>query len=158
MMGPMHLWHYELASPLGPLRAAFDGRGRLHELALEGLDPRKTSPLPPREQREAKRFLDLQLEAYLAGRLRTFTVPLDPQGTLAELRVWDALLAIPYGKVEPMGAFAARMRLDPEVAAAICAANPIAVLIPAHRVPREGEGPVAAALRALEAGHGWKLP
>ncbi len=54
----MILWHYELNTPMGPMRAAFDGRGRLLELVLEGFDPRKTSPLPPREQREAKRFLD----------------------------------------------------------------------------------------------------
>ncbi len=154
----MHLWHYELVSPMGPVRAAFDGRGRLHELALGGLDPRKTSPLPPKEQREAKRFLDLQLEAYLAGRLRTFTVPLDPQGTFLELRVWDALLAIPYGRVEALEEFAARLRMDAGAVAAACAANPIAVLIPGHRVVREGDGPLAAALRELEAGHGWTRP
>ncbi len=152
----MHLWHYELSSVMGPLRAAFDGRGRLHELALGGLDPRKTSPLPPKEQREAKRFLDLQLEAYLAGRLRTFTVPLDPQGTFVELRVWDALLAIPYGQVTPLDELAGHLRLDPGAVAAACAANPIAVLIPDHRVPREGDGPMAVALRELEAGQGWR--
>jgi O6-methylguanine-DNA--protein-cysteine methyltransferase len=152
----MHLWHYELSSAMGPLRAAFDGRGRLHELALGGLDPRKTSPLPPKEQREAKRFLDLQLEAYLAGCLRTFTVPLDPQGTFVELRVWDALLAIPYGQVTPLDELADRLRLDSGAVVAACAANPIAVLIPDHRVPREGDGPMAVALRELEAGQGWR--
>ncbi|HEX9082312.1 MAG TPA: MGMT family protein [Holophagaceae bacterium] len=154
----MHLWHYELASPMGPLRAAFDGRGRLHELAMEGLDPRKTSPLPPKEQREAKRFLDVQLEAYLSGRLRTFNVPLDPQGSFVELRVWDALVAIPYGRVESLESLAAQLHLAPETVATACASNPIAVLIPSHRVPREGEGPLASALRDLEAGHGWKRP
>jgi len=154
----MHVWHYELTSPLGPLRAAFDGRGRLRELAMEGLDPRKTSPLPPKEQREAKRFLDLQLEAYLAGTLRTFTVPLDPQGSFSQLRTWDAILAIPYGKVESVESLAARLHLDPEVVVMACVANPIAVLIPSHRVPREGEGPLPVALRELEAGHGWRRP
>jgi O6-methylguanine-DNA--protein-cysteine methyltransferase len=125
---------------------------------MEGLDPRKTSPLPPKEQRESKRFLDKQLEAYLAGTLRTFTVPLDPQGSFSQLRVWDALLAIPYGHVESPEALAAQLHLDPEVVVMACVANPIAVLIPSHRVPREGEGPLPAALRELEAGHGWRRP
>ena len=154
----MHLWHYELNSPMGPLRAAFDERGRLRELALEGLDPRKTSPLPPKEQRESKRYLDRQLEAYLAGTLRTFTVPLDPQGAFAQIRVWDALLAIPYGQVASVESLAARLHLEAEVVRMACANNPIAVLIPSHRVPREGEGPIPVALRELEAGHGWRRP
>ena len=94
----MHVWHYELNTPMGLMRAAFDGRGRLQELALEGFDPRKTSPLAPREQREAKRYLDRQLEAYLAGTLRTFTVPLDPQGTPSQIRIWDGVRMIPFGQ------------------------------------------------------------
>lgn len=154
----MHLWHYELVSPLGPLRAAFDGRGRLRELAMEGLDPRKTSPLPPKEQREAKRYLDLQLEAYLTGTLRTFTVPLDPQGTFVQQRIWDAIQSIPYGQTVKPGPLAERLGLDPEVLIMACAANPIVVLIPSHRVVREGDGPVATALRDLESGLGWRRP
>jgi len=57
----MILWHYELNTPMGHMRAAFDGRGRLLELVLEEFDPRVTSPLPPKENREAKRFLVRQV-------------------------------------------------------------------------------------------------
>ncbi|MDP1832578.1 MAG: MGMT family protein [Geothrix sp.] len=154
----MVLWHYELNTPMGPARAAFDGRGRLRELVLEGLDPRKTSPLPPKEQREAKRFLDRQLEAYLAGTLRTFTVPLDPQGTYTQIRIWDAVGTIPYGQIRTSADLAAWLGLDEEVVVMVCAANPIALLIPAHRVVLPGEGPLPKALRDLETGRGWRKP
>ncbi len=154
----MLLWHYELSTPMGPMRAAFDGRGRLQELVLEGHDPRKTSPLPPREQREAKRFLDRQIEAYLAGTLRTFTVPLDPQGTAIELRVWDTLRTIPFGQTRQPADLAAWLGIDEDVVVMTCVSNPIALLIPAHRVILPGDGPLPKALRHLETGMGWQKP
>lgn len=154
----MIVWHYELITPMGPMRAAFDGRGRLRELVLEGLDPRKTSPLPPKEQREAKRFLDLQLEAYLAGTLRTFTVPLDPQGSPTNIRIWDAVRTIPFGQTRWPADLAAWLGLDEDVVVMACAANPIALLIPAHRVALPGEGPLPKALRDLETGLKWRKP
>ena len=154
----MILWHYELNTLMGPMRAAFDGRGRLLELVLEGFDPRKTSPLPPREQREAKRFLDRQIDAYLAGTLRTFTVPLDPQGKPMEVRIWDTIRTIPYGQSRIPSELSAWLGIDEEVIVMVCAANPIALLIPAHRVVLPGEGPLPKALRELESGHGWKKP
>ncbi len=154
----MILWHYELSTPMGSMRAAFDGRGRLLELALEGFDPRKTSPLPPKEQREAKRFLDRQIDAYLSGTLRTFTVPLDPQGRFTDLRIWDMVQAIPYGQTRRPSDLAAALGLEEEVVVMACATNPIALLIPAHRVILPGEGPLPKALRELESGLGWRKP
>jgi O6-methylguanine-DNA--protein-cysteine methyltransferase len=143
---------------MGPMRAAFDGRGRLRELALEDFDPRKTSPLAPREQREAKRYLDRQLEAYLGGTLRTFTVPLDPQGTPSQIRIWDTVRMIPYGQTRTSTEIAATLRIDEEMVVMGCAANPIVLLIPVHRVVLAGEGPLPKALRDVESGHGWKKP
>ena len=128
----MILWHYELNTPMGPMRATFDGRGRLLELVLEGFDPRKTSPLPPKEQREAKRFLDRQIDAYLAGTLRTFTVPLDPQGRPSHLRIWDTTTVS---------------------SCRLCNS-----FTTAHRVILPGEGPLPKALRDLESGLGWRKP
>lgn len=154
----MNLWHYELSSPLGPLRAAFDGHGRLQELALEGLDPRKTTPLAPKEQRIAKRYLDRQLEAYLAGTLRTFTVPVDPRGSYQQLKVWDAVMGIPYGETRTPSELATRLGLDEDQVVMACVTNPIVLLIPAHRVRLPGDGPMAQALRELEAGLGWRRP
>ncbi|MBI1752825.1 MAG: methylated-DNA--[protein]-cysteine S-methyltransferase [Acidobacteria bacterium] len=154
----MLLWHYELNTPMGLMRAAFDGRGRLSELVLAAFDPRQTSPLPPREQREAKRFLDKQVEAYLHGTLRTFTVPLDPRGRPHELLVWEAMRAIPYGQTRRPADLAAWLGLDEDLIVMACAANPITLLIPSHRVILPGDGPLPRALRDLESGLGWRKP
>ncbi len=154
----MLLWHYELSTPLGPMRAGFDGRGRLRELILEAPNPRQTTPLPPQEQREAKHFLDRQVAAFLAGTLQTFTVPIDPQGTAQAVRIWDAVRTIPYGQSREPRELAAWLGLEEAPVVMACAANPILLLIPAHRVVLPGEGPIPRALRQLEAGAVWQKP
>lgn len=132
----MTLWYYEIETPLGPMKAAFDDRGKLRELNFGGLDPRATAPLAPKAQREAYRFLVKQLEAYFIMNLRTFTVPLDPQGTEFQRRVWDELLQIPYGTTISYLQLAQRIGDDNAVRAvgAAAGANPIAILVPCHRV------------------------
>lgn len=136
MIHPMRLWHYELTAPLGPMWASFDERGRLRQLKYGTLDPRATMPLAPKSQREIYRYLVRQLEAYFAGTLRTFTVPLDPKGSEFELRVWDEVAAIPYGQTLDLDELVRRMG-GAEVRAAVESAlreNPIEILLPIHRV------------------------
>ena len=77
-----------------------------------------------------------QLEAYFAGELREFALELAPEGTLFRLKVWRALLDIPYGATETYGALAERIGL-PQAARAVGLANgrnPISIVIPCHRV------------------------
>ncbi|MEG2173770.1 MAG: methylated-DNA--[protein]-cysteine S-methyltransferase [Desulfovibrionaceae bacterium] len=77
-----------------------------------------------------------QVDAYLAGNLRTFTLPLHTGGTFFQQAVWQALCAIPYGETCSYGAIAARLN-NPGAARAVGLANnrnPIAVIIPCHRV------------------------
>ncbi|MBI4911687.1 MAG: methylated-DNA--[protein]-cysteine S-methyltransferase [Acidobacteria bacterium] len=132
----MNLWHYELETPLGPMRAAFDGRGRLHELSFGGLDPRDTVPVATKQIREAHAFLSRQLAAYFSCTLRTFTVPLAPEGTLFQMRVWEELRRIPFGQTASYHQLAERLG-EPRATRAVGqanGANPIAILIPCHRV------------------------
>lgn len=136
MMGAMHLWHYELDSPLGPMWAAFTEHGRLRQMGFGGLDPRATMPLAPRSQREAFKYLQRQIEAYFAGTLHTFTVPLDPLGTHFQQRIWEHVQAIPFGKTTTYQqlAEATGNGLAAQAVGAAVGANPIALLIPCHRV------------------------
>ncbi|MBA4393489.1 MAG: [Fe-S]-binding protein [Desulfobacca sp.] len=77
-----------------------------------------------------------QLGLYLSGRLVRFEVPLDLQGTPFQLQVWEALLAIPYGKTCSYGEVA-RAIGRPKAVRAIGQANhnnPVPIVVPCHRV------------------------
>jgi methylated-DNA-[protein]-cysteine S-methyltransferase len=77
-----------------------------------------------------------QLEAYFAGRLRTFDLPLAPRGEDFQQRVWALLRTIPYGEIRSYGDLALALG-DRNLAQAVGTANgrnPIAVVIPCHRV------------------------
>lgn len=135
-MNTMNLWHYELATPLGPMTAAFDGGGRLRQLGFGGLEPRATAPLASKQIREAHAFLVRQLGAYFEAKLQTFTVPLAPEGTNFQMRVWEELRHIPYGRTLSYHELAQRVG-EPNASRAVGqanGANPIAILIPCHRV------------------------
>ncbi|MDJ0850148.1 MAG: methylated-DNA--[protein]-cysteine S-methyltransferase [Kiloniellales bacterium] len=76
------------------------------------------------------------LERYLDGRAPRLDLPLDVRGSQFQRRVWDAIRAIPYGQTQSYGALArtlGRPRAARAVAGA-CAANPVALAIPCHRV------------------------
>lgn len=78
-----------------------------------------------------------QLAAYFARELRTFDLPLAPVGTDFQRRVWDQLLAIPYGETSSYGEIAHRLGMTNAASRAVGLANgrnPIPVVIPCHRV------------------------
>lgn len=77
-----------------------------------------------------------QLAAYFAGDLQAFDLPLAPRGTEFQRAVWSALLDIPYGRTTTYAQLAADID-RPTAIRAVGAANgrnPIAVIIPCHRV------------------------
>jgi methylated-DNA-[protein]-cysteine S-methyltransferase len=81
-----------------------------------------------------------QLRAYLRGDLPRFELPLAPQGTAFERRVWRVVQKIPYGRTLAYGEVAARLR-NPHAARAVGGAvghNPIVIVIPCHRVVGRG--------------------
>lgn len=78
------------------------------------------------------------LREYLAGRRREFDLPLDLDRVSSfQRRVYEKLLAIPFGTVTSYGEIAARIGLDQGAARAVgqaVGANPVPILIPCHRV------------------------
>jgi methylated-DNA-[protein]-cysteine S-methyltransferase len=77
------------------------------------------------------------LERYFAGESPDFPPPLRPAGTPFQLRVWRALLDVPYGQSRSYAALAAALGLPPGGARAVGAAvgrNPISLLVPCHRI------------------------
>ena len=78
-----------------------------------------------------------QLEAYFAGELTAFNLPLDLDGTEFQRRCWLALATIPYGQTVSYGEQSRRIGLGPDSARAVGAANgqnPLPVVLPCHRV------------------------
>jgi O-6-methylguanine DNA methyltransferase len=80
--------------------------------------------------------LQAELTAYFAGTLTTFSTALDPRGTPFQQRVWRAVQEVGYGMVSTY-AQVARAIGQPTAVRAVGAANganPIAILIPCHRL------------------------
>jgi methylated-DNA-[protein]-cysteine S-methyltransferase len=78
-----------------------------------------------------------QLEAYFAGELIEFDLPLDLRGTEFQRNCWLALATIPYGQTVSYGEQARRLGLGPDAARAVGAANgqnPLPLVLPCHRV------------------------
>jgi len=75
-----------------------------------------------------------QLDAYFAGKLTRFDLPLAPAGSAFEGRVWTAMAAIPYGETRCYGELAASVGSAPRAVGRACGRNPIPIVIPCHRV------------------------
>lgn len=80
--------------------------------------------------------LEKELSEYFARKRNHFTLPLNPSGTTFQKEVWKTLLTIPYGTTISYASEAKRFG-NPKATRAVANANgrnPIAILIPCHRV------------------------
>ena len=75
-----------------------------------------------------------QLERYLDDPHFRFALPLAPAGSAFRRRVWAALSDIPIGESRTYGELARRLHTAPRAIGGACGANPIALVIPCHRV------------------------
>ncbi len=122
--------YFTYPTSLGPMTVASDGTAVTHVLfgthVLEGRAA--PSELTNRTANE--------LQEYLAGKRTAFDIPLAPAGTEFQRAVWKALQNIPYGQTRSYADIAAVVG-NPKATRAVGSANnrnPIAVLIPCHRV------------------------
>ena len=137
-------------SPIGRLLVARDDVAVRH-VAIPDRDPsRPDSPRPgtvgPPEPEPAPGWRRddaglarevAELEAYFAGELREFEMAVEPEGTPFRRRVWAALARVPYGETWSYGELAREAGLGRGAARAVGAANganPIAIVLPCHRV------------------------
>ena len=121
-----------MPSPVGELLlVAVDGA--LVKLHFSPFEPPAGEPSPDEPVLvEAAR----QLAEHFAGERTEFDLPLAPPGTEFQRRVWDELRRIPYGTTVTYGQIAERLG-DPLCVRAVGVANgrnPIAVVVPCHRV------------------------
>ena len=120
------LWG-QLDTPLGPVAVSVDEQGAVVRVHFG-----KASEAVHQGSREAAQ----QLDEYFRGERRAFDLELRPAGTEFEKRVWAEVVKIPFGETASYGEIADKLGGE-TVARAVGsanAANPIAILIPCHRV------------------------
>jgi len=131
-----HVIFTTMPSPIGRLTLVGDG-GALSAIFFED-DERLRNPPSPAWTENERPFRDAraQLREYFAGRRTAFDLPLALRGTPFQVRVWHALLRIPFGATASYGAIAAAIGC-PGAARAVGGANhrnPIPIIVPCHRV------------------------
>lgn len=118
-----------ITSPIGSLRVYEQDAAIAAVRWGSGADGEQTALL-----REAGR----QLQAYFAGRLSRFDLPLAGGGTAFDMRVRSAMQAIPYGETRTYGELAHATDSGPRAIGRACGRNPIPIIVPCHRVLAAG--------------------
>jgi methylated-DNA-[protein]-cysteine S-methyltransferase len=131
--------HAVIPSPIGDLTIVAEG-GAITHLLMDAAKYRPADPDvlgdPAAPDEEPFAAAARQLDAYFAGELYDFDLPLAPRGDEFHHRVWTLLRDIPYGETRTYGDLA-RALGDRNLAQAVGTANgrnPIAVVVPCHRV------------------------
>jgi len=134
-----HLCHTTMPSPVGLLHIAATTRG----IALIGWDETAVYKMASKLKLQPVEAVTpllaqclQQLGEYFDGTRREFSLPLDLQGTDHQLKAWEELLKIPYGKTITYGQQSTLMG-NPKGSRAVAQANhrnPVAIVVPCHRV------------------------
>jgi methylated-DNA-[protein]-cysteine S-methyltransferase len=124
-----------IGSPIGKLLLVADARG-LRFVNFE--NSKRATPVRPEWREDKASFAEVirQLHSYFDGELTEFDLPLAPEGTDFQLRVWNGLRAIPYGETVSYAQLAHKIG-NPNAVRAVGLANgsnPIPIIIPCHRV------------------------
>ena len=122
--------HIVIKSPVGNLRIK-EVDDHITEVAFT-----KEEILLPENLTPAVEATKKQMEAYFAGDLKQFDLPLAPVGTDFQRKVWHELEQIPYGQTPSYLDMAKKLGDEKVIRAAASAngKNPIAIIIPCHRV------------------------
>jgi AraC family transcriptional regulator of adaptative response/methylated-DNA-[protein]-cysteine methyltransferase len=140
----MTIFYSAVPCPLGHLLVAVTERG-ICKLCL-GDAPEPLVARLESEFERAERIRDDEGVGFWAGRIIAWLegwqplldLPLDLRATAFQLKVWRALQAIPVGETRSYGEIAAAIG-QPSAARAVanaCASNPVALVIPCHRIIR----------------------
>lgn len=124
-------------TPVGELRL-IGGSDGLAAILWENDDLKRVrvSSEVKNSEHEMLKLAELELKEYFKGERMEFSVPMCPQGTEFQLKVWEELKKIPYGETISYGELAKRIG-NPKASRAVGAANgknPLSIIVPCHRV------------------------
>jgi methylated-DNA-[protein]-cysteine S-methyltransferase len=121
-----------LESPIGTIEVTANEGGAVVSVSFV------EEPVPEEAETDGSCSRALrQLEEYFQGERRRFELALEPEGTEFEHKVWNQVRRIPFGSTDSYGEIARRLGADWSSARAVGVANarnPIAIIIPCHRV------------------------
>ncbi|HEX6149047.1 methylated-DNA--[protein]-cysteine S-methyltransferase [Nocardioides sp.] len=127
----------EMESPVGPLRIVAHG-GAITAIEFSPYRPPAGRPLGERNDADPLLMRAVQqLTAYFNRDLKEFDLPLAPQGSDFQQRVWEQLLGVGYGETATYGEIAHRLGKSNAASRAVGLANslnPIPIVIPCHRI------------------------
>ncbi|REL30375.1 methylated-DNA--[protein]-cysteine S-methyltransferase [Thalassotalea euphylliae] len=129
------MYHNIYHSPLGEIAITANDDGITALAFQQGAAPIQFAE---NSTQSDKHFSEVtqQLTEYFAGQRTQFNLTLAPQGTPFQQTVWQALTEIPFGQTVSYGWLAKSINNEKAVRAVGTAngANPIALIIPCHRV------------------------
>ena len=94
--------------------------------------PASTQLLSPKNQ--LAKAAEKQFKAYFKDSACQFDLPLKPQGTEHQKKVWAAVQTIPVGETRTYGELASKLKSGARAVGAACGANPYPLIAPCHRV------------------------
>lgn len=121
-----------VSTPVGPLGICL-AHGR-----LVGIEFAPAAAPPSRAPEAAAREVLDQLFRYFEDPQWRFDLPLELSGTPFQRRVWQRLRRIPPGDTCTYGALARELGSSPRAIGGACRCNPIAIVVPCHRVVAAG--------------------
>lgn len=119
-----------VSSPIGAIRITEEG-GAITEIAFveEGERVESSGPITALLEEAAR-----QLDAYFKRESARFDLPLAPDGTDFQRRVWHKLDEIPFGETRTYQALADALATSARPVGQANGANPLAIVVPCHRV------------------------
>jgi methylated-DNA-[protein]-cysteine S-methyltransferase len=127
-----------VASPLGELLLLASPTGLLEVFLPSSKGVPATTDVPHDPSAYCLPEARRQLHDYFEGTLQAFDLPLDLKGSPFQLSVWNALTTIPFAQTRSYGVVAEQVGADPMTASRAVGlangANPVAIVVPCHRV------------------------
>lgn len=131
-------YNIQIDTPIGKLRLTSDNDSLLevNYVDQKGVKDEVKRDPGKDELPEVLKVAKREFEEYFAGKRENFDIPVKPEGTEFQQKVWSELKKIPYGEVRSYGDIAKTVG-SPDASRAVglaCKMNPLLIVIPCHRV------------------------
>ena len=120
---------YDHCTKIGTVRITYEQK---YVIGIEILNTKKMEKYENKDDLLVQAIK--QIDAYLLGKLKIFEIPFTQKGTIFQKTVWQHLQNISYGEVVSYASIAKIVKSSPRAIGKACAANPITIVVPCHRV------------------------